>query len=78
MKAGDLTVVDGYFGIVRDPEERTVMLGNGLTQIVEIDEWNSMRAVPMKPGAKCPANFQELLPISPQETPKLDRAEQMC
>lgn len=67
MKAGDLVVVDGYFGIVKDIEERTVMLGNGLTQIVDEDEWATLRPVAMKPGAASPANFFEFLLISQQE-----------
>jgi hypothetical protein len=69
LKAGDLTVTDdGYYGIVKDPKERTIMLANGLTQIVDEEEWSELRPLPLQEGAESPANFFEFLLISQQET----------
>ena len=76
MKAGDLTITDdGYYGIVKDPVERTIMLSNGLTQIVEEEEWSKLRPLPLKDpehwqheSGEVPANFFEFLLISRQET----------
>lgn len=68
LKAGDLTVTDdGYYGIVKDPKERTIMLGNGLTQIVDEPEWEELRPFPLREGAEAPANFLEFLLIFQQE-----------
>lgn len=69
LKAGDLTITDdGYYGIVKSPEERTIMLANGLTQIVSEEEWEELRPLPLREGAESPANFLEFLLISQRET----------
>lgn len=60
LKAGDLTITDdGYYGVVKDPKEHTIMLGNGLTQVVDEEEWEELRPLPLREGADSPANFFE-------------------
>lgn len=74
LKVGDLTVTDGYYGIVKDPKERTIMLSNGLTHVADKEEWAELSPLPLRIGGqplKAPANFYEFLLVSHQETPEI-------
>jgi hypothetical protein len=63
LQHGDLVKVGEYYGIVENPEERTVMLGNGLTEVVDEKDWLSVVPLGIRPGSQATANFREFRSI---------------
>lgn len=62
MRPGDLVKTsDGYYGIVENIEECTVMLGNGLVQFLSEKEWDDLENLPINDSIQTHANFFELL-----------------
>lgn len=60
---GDLVLTDdGYYGIVSDPQNRYVFLGNGCEQYLEPGEWVKLQILPINTaGGTAPANFIEII-----------------